>query len=54
MLHSQTHETDTNAYSGSVMSFLTNGGTAGLVWGYTLAVIAYVLVYASLAEMASM
>ncbi|KAF7508236.1 hypothetical protein GJ744_009533 [Endocarpon pusillum] len=38
----------------SVTGSLTNGGTAGLVWGYTLVVIAFFLVYASLAEMASM
>ncbi|KAF7513739.1 hypothetical protein GJ744_007790 [Endocarpon pusillum] len=40
--------------AGSVTSSLTNGGTAGLFWGYTLVVVAYFLVYASLAEMASM
>ena len=33
---------------------LVNGGTAGLFWGYVVAVIGLTNVYASLAEMASM
>ncbi|OCK76744.1 putative GABA permease [Lepidopterella palustris CBS 459.81] len=33
---------------------LTNGGTAGLVWGYIAIVIGFTLVYMSVAEMASM
>jgi len=35
-------------------SVLTNGGTAGLFWGFLIVVSGYTLVYASLAEMASM
>lgn len=33
---------------------LTDGGTAGLVWGYIAIVIGFMFVYSSLAEMASM
>ena len=33
---------------------LTDGGTAGLVWGYVAIVIGFMLVSSSLAEMASM
>jgi len=33
---------------------LVNGGTAGLFWGYLAAVVGLTLVYASIAEMASM
>ncbi|KAL8824834.1 MAG: hypothetical protein Q9191_004789 [Dirinaria sp. TL-2023a] len=39
----------------TLLSFvLTDGGTAGLVWGYVAIVIGFMLVYMSLAEMASM
>jgi hypothetical protein len=33
---------------------LTNGGTAGLIWGYLVVWIGYMMVFASIAEMASM
>jgi hypothetical protein len=33
---------------------LTNGGTAGLVWGYLIVWMGYMLVFATVAEMASM
>jgi hypothetical protein len=33
---------------------LINGGTPGLVWGYLLCWVGYCLVFASIAEMASM
>lgn len=38
-----------------LLSFvLTDGGLAGLVWGYVVICIGFFLVYTSLAEMASM
>ncbi|KAL3703931.1 hypothetical protein TMatcc_009621 [Talaromyces marneffei ATCC 18224] len=33
---------------------LTDGGTAGLIWGYVIVCVGFLLVFASLAEMASM
>jgi amino acid permease len=33
---------------------LTNGGTAGMIWGYLIVWAGYMLVFASIAEMASM
>jgi len=33
---------------------LTNGGTAGLIWGYLIVWVGYMLVFATIAEMASM
>ncbi|EMD00338.1 hypothetical protein BAUCODRAFT_119879 [Baudoinia panamericana UAMH 10762] len=39
---------------GSLLLVIIDGGTAGFFWGYILVVIGYTLVYASLAEMASM
>jgi len=33
---------------------LTDGGTAGIFWGYTVTVIASVFIYLSIGEMASM
>jgi len=33
---------------------LTNGGTAGLIWGYLIVWIGYMMVFATIAEMASM
>ena len=33
---------------------LINGGTSGLVWGYLLCWAGYAMVFASIAEMASM
>lgn len=33
---------------------LTNGGTGGLFWGFTVAIFACVFIYLSMAEMASM
>jgi len=33
---------------------LTDGGTAGLIWGFVIICIGFLLVFASLAEMASM
>jgi choline transport protein len=36
------------------MFALTNGGTAGLIWGYLIVWVGYMLVFATVAEMASM
>lgn len=33
---------------------LLNGGTAGLIWGFVACIVGFSLVYASLAELASM
>lgn len=33
---------------------LTNGGTAGLIWGYLIVWVGYMLVFISIAEMTSM
>jgi choline transport protein len=33
---------------------LINGGTAGLIWGYLIVWVGYMLVFATIAEMASM
>ena len=33
---------------------LTDGGTAGIFWGYTIVVIASIFIYLSVGEMASM
>jgi len=33
---------------------LLNGGTAGLIWGYLVVWVGYLMVFASMAEMASM
>ena len=33
---------------------LTDGGTAGIFWGYTVTVIASIFIYLSIGEMASM
>lgn len=33
---------------------LTDGGTAGLIWGFISVTLGFTLVYASIAEMASM
>lgn len=33
---------------------LTDGGTAGLIWGFVIVAIGFLLVFLSLAEMASM
>lgn len=38
----------------SMGAIITNGGTAGLFWGYMIVVLGYLLVYLSLAEMSSM
>ncbi|ERF74073.1 hypothetical protein EPUS_08121 [Endocarpon pusillum Z07020] len=38
----------------AVSSSLLNGGTAGLVWGFFIAAVAFLFIYASLAEMTSM
>ena len=35
-------------------AILTNGGTAGMFWGFLLVAVGYTFVYASLSEMASM
>ena len=43
------------ATTGSNLLFsLTDGGTAGLFWGYTITVIASIFIYLSIGEMASM
>lgn len=36
------------------MFALLNGGTAGLIWGYLIVWVGYLMVFASMAEMASM
>ena len=41
------------SYSNLLFS-LTDGGTAGLFWGYTVVVIASIFIYLSIGEMASM
>ena len=33
---------------------LLNGGTAGLIWGYLIVWVGYMLVFATIAEMASL
>jgi len=33
---------------------LINGGTAGMIWGYLIVWMGYMLVFATIAEMASM
>jgi choline transport protein len=33
---------------------LTNGGTAGMIWGYLIVWVGYMMVFATIAEMASM
>ncbi|KAK5109723.1 hypothetical protein LTR62_006563 [Meristemomyces frigidus] len=38
----------------NLFAILTNGGTAGMFWGYLIVVTGYVFVYLSLAEMSSM
>ena len=38
----------------NILAVITNGGTAGMFWSYVIVVAGYLLVYASLAEMASM
>lgn len=45
-------DTDTNRRL--LSSGLTDGGTAGLIWGFIGVSIGFTLVYASIAEMASM
>jgi amino acid transporter len=38
----------------NMLSILTNGGTAGMFCGYLIVILGFTMVYASLAEMASM
>ena len=38
----------------NLLAVITNGGTAGMFWGYLIVAVGYTFVYASLAEMASM
>jgi len=38
----------------NMFAILTNGGTAGMFWGFIIVVTGYIFVYLSLAEMASM
>jgi len=38
----------------NLLAVITNGGTAGLFWGFLIVVAGFTLVYASLAEMSSM
>lgn len=33
---------------------LLNGGTAGMIWGYLIVWVGYMMVFATIAEMASM
>jgi hypothetical protein len=41
-------------YNRTSLFGLLNGGTAGLIWGYLFVWVGYMLVFASIAEMASM
>ena len=41
-------------YTGTSLFGLMNGGTAGLIWGYLVVWAGYMLVFATMAEMASM
>lgn len=45
---------DTYVTNRLLSSGLTDGGTAGLIWGFIGVSIGFTLVYASIAEMASM
>lgn len=38
----------------AILPALTNGGTAGLFWGWIIVVTGFMLVYSSLSELASM
>lgn len=38
----------------NILAIITNGGTAGMFWGFLIVVVGYLLVYASIAEMSSM
>ncbi len=38
----------------NLLAVITNGGTAGLFWGFLIVVAGFTLVYASLSEMSSM
>ena len=38
----------------NVLFSLTDGGTAGIFWGYTVTVVASIFIYLSIGEMASM
>lgn len=42
------------ALCANILAIITNGGTAGLFWGFIVVIVGYLLVYASLAEMSSM
>lgn len=44
----------TNTRDRTSVFALTNGGTAGMIWGYLIVWAGYMLVFASIAEMASM
>lgn len=44
----------TNSINRLLAAGLTDGGTAGLIWGFVGVTIGFTLVYASIAEMASM
>lgn len=37
----------------TISSVLTNGGTAGVIWGYVVVVCGFFFVYLSIAEMTS-
>lgn len=41
-------------YPRNLLFALTDGGTGGLFWGFTVTVIASIFIYLSIAEMASM
>lgn len=45
--------TDVHGYS-NLLFALTDGGTGGLFWGFTVTIFACVFIYLSMAEMASM
>jgi len=38
----------------NILTMITNGGTAGMFWGFIIVGVGYTLVYLSLAEMAAM
>jgi len=38
----------------TLISILTNGGTAGVIWAFLIVFVGFLFVYLSIAEMASM
>lgn len=46
--------TDLESLDSNLIFSLTDGGTAGIFWGFTVTVIASIFIYLSIGEMASM